>query len=312
MSTNFGARYYTKLQEVSRLQRIDMLALIKVYVQQRLLYRLSVSESGPSFCLKGGLMIAAYNGGELLRPTDDIDLNGFGLGGIEDIEHAIRTAVEADVPNDGVTFNSASIRVQKDRGEGIIPGGKVVIEASFHTAKVQLKVDVGFGNVITPWSEDLEMDIPTLLPDHLPCPRISAYPLETIIAEKLHAMAQHGYDNTRMKDYYDIWKIQQNYEFDGETVSRAISATFEQQQRPINPAMPGLSDLFARKNEKDWKAFLRKTVMRDERLFSDVLPEVRRFVVPPLACAAGGPAPGRWIHDSGWDGLTDDFTASVK
>ncbi len=40
------------------------------------------------------------------------------------------------------------------------------------------------------------MDIPTLLPEHLPCPRISAYPLETIIAEKLHAMAQHGYDNT--------------------------------------------------------------------------------------------------------------------
>jgi predicted nucleotidyltransferase component of viral defense system len=309
MSTNFGARYYTKLQEVSRLQRIDMLALIKVYVQQRLLYRLSVSDCGSSFCLKGGLMIAAYNGGELLRPTDDIDLNGFGLGGIEDIEHAIRTAVEAEVPDDGVTFNPDSIRVQKDRGEGIIPGGKVVIEAAFHTAKVQLKVDVGFGNVITPWATELE--IPTLLPEHLPCPRISAYPLETIIAEKLHAMAQHGYDNTRMKDYYDIWKIQQHYEFNGETVSKAIAATFDQQERPINPSMPGLSDLFARKNEKDWKAFLRKTIMRDEVLFIDVLPEIREFVVPPLTCAVGGPNPGRWISESGWDGMTADLVASV-
>jgi predicted nucleotidyltransferase component of viral defense system len=309
MSTNFGARYYTKLQEVSRLQRIDMLALIKVYVQQRLLYRLSVSDCGSNFCLKGGLMIAAYNGGELLRPTDDIDLNGFGLGGIEDIELAIRTAVAADVPDDGVTFIADSIRVQKDRGEGIIPGGKLVIEAAFHTAKIQLKVDVGFGNVITPWATEIE--IPTLLPEHLPCPRISAYPLETIIAEKLHAMAQHGYDNTRMKDYYDIWKIQQNYEFDGETVSRAIFATFEQQQRPINPSMPGLSDLFARKNEKDWKAFLRKTILREEVLFNDVMPEIRGFVLPPLSGAAGGSSPGRWMPERGWDGLTSDLAASV-
>lgn len=310
MSTNFGARYYAKLQEVSRLQRIDMLALVKVYVQQRLLYRLSVSDCGSKFCLKGGLMIAAYNEGELLRPTDDIDLNGFGLGGIEDIEHAIRRAVEAEVPDDGVTFNADSIKVQKDRGEGIIPGGKVVIEAAIHTAKVLLKVDVGFGNVITPWPA--EFDIPTLLPEYLPCPTISAYPLETIIAEKLHAMAQHGYDNTRMKDYYDIWKIQQRYEFSGETVSQAILATFTQQQRPINPAMPGLSDLFAKKNEKDWKAFLRKTVMRDEKLFSEVLPEVRSFVAPPLVCAAGGPAPGRWMYESGWDGLTAEHVVSVK
>lgn len=301
MSTNFGARYFAKLQEVSKLQRVDMLALIKVYVQQRLLYRISVSHCGADFCLKGGLMIAAYNGGDLLRPTDDIDLNGFGLGGIEDIERAIRIAIAADVPEDGVSFNGESIRVQKDRGEGIIPGGKLVVDASFHTARVQIKVDVGFGNVITPWASEIE--IPTLLSDHLPCPRISAYPLETIVAEKLHAMAQHGYDNTRLKDYYDIWKIQRNYEFDGETLSQAISATFGQQQRPINPSMPGLSDLFARKSERDWKAFLRKTVVKDDVMFLDVIPEIREFAVPVLTAALEGPAPDRWLPENGWQGL---------
>mgnify|MGYP000925845346 CR=1 FL=1 len=301
MSTNFGARYFAKLQEVSKLQRVDMLALIKVYVQQRLLYRISVSDCGADFCLKGGLMIAAYNGGDLLRPTDDIDLNGFGLGGIEDIERAIRVAIDADVPEDGVLFNGDSIRVQKDRGEGIIPGGKLVIEAAFHTSRVQIKVDVGFGNVITPWASELE--IPTLLSDHLPCPKISAYPLETIIAEKLHAMAQHGYDNTRLKDYYDIWKIQRNYEFDGETLSRAIAATFEQQQRAINPSMPGLSDLFARKSERDWKAFLKKTVIKDDVTFLDVIPEIRDFTVPVLMAASDGSAPERWAPESGWLGL---------
>lgn len=302
MSTNFGARYFARLQEVSKLQRVDMLALIKVYVQQRLLYRISVSDCGADFCLKGGLMIAAYNGGDLLRPTDDIDLNGFGLGGIEDIEAAIRTAVAADVPEDGVVFNADSIRVQKDRGEGIIPGGKLVIDASFHTARVQIKVDVGFGNVITPWASEIE--IPTLLADHLPCPRISAYPLETIIAEKLHAMAQHGYDNTRLKDYYDIWKIQQNYEFDGDTLAKAIAATFGQQQRRINPEMPGLTDLFARKSERDWKAFLRKTIMKDEVTLHEVVEDLRAFTVPALRAAADGSSLDRWQPETGWHGLT--------
>jgi len=301
MSTNFGARYYAKLQEVSRLQRVDMLALIKVYVQQRLLYRLSMSDCGADFCLKGGLVIAAYNGGELLRPTDDIDLNGFGLGGIEDIERAIRIAISTEVPDDGVVFNPDSIRVQKDRGEGIIPGGKLVIDAAFHSAKVQIKVDVGFGNVITPWANEIE--VPTLLAGHLPCPKISAYPLETIIAEKLHAMAQHGYDNTRLKDYYDIWKIQKSYEFRGDTLARAIAATFEQQNRALNPQMPGLSDLFARKSERDWKAFLKKTIVRDEILLSDVVSEIRYFLEPVIEAAMEGEEPDlAWQPEKGWSG----------
>jgi Uncharacterized conserved protein len=310
MATNFGARYYTKLQEVSRLQRIDMLALIKVYVQQRLLYRLSVSDCADNFCLKGGLMIAAYNGGELLRPTDDIDLNGFGLGGIEDIEHAIRTAVSVDVPDDGVVFNPDSIKVQKDRGEGIIPGGKLVIEATFHTAKVLIKVDVGFGNVITPWASELE--IPTLLPDHLPCPKISAYPLETIIAEKLHAMAQHGYDNTRLKDYYDIWKIQRNYEFDCDMLAKAVSATFEQQNRQLNSQMPGLSDLFARKSERDWKAFLKKTIFKDDISLLEVVEDLRIFLIPVIESALDdGTADLIWTPKDGWAEKSPALSSSM-
>jgi Domain of unknown function (DUF1814). len=148
-----------------------------------------------------------------------------------------------------------------------------------------------------------EIEVPTLLAGHLPCPKISAYPLETIIAEKLHAMAQHGYDNTRLKDYYDIWKIQKSYEFRGDTLARAIAATFEQQNRALNPQMPGLSDLFARKSERDWKAFLKKTIVRDEILLSDVVSEIRYFLEPVIEAAMEGEEPDlAWQPEKGWSG----------
>ena len=308
MSTNYGARYYAKLQEVSRAQRVDMLALIKAYVQQRLLYRISVADCGVDFCLKGGLMLAAYNGGDLLRPTDDIDLNGFGLGGIEDVEVAIRAALRTEVEPDGVSFSEDSIKVRKDRGEGIIPGGKVVVEAQFHTARVQINVDVGFGNVITPFAT--EMEVPTLLADLLPCPRISAYPLETIVAEKLHAIAQHGMENTRVKDYYDLWKIMRSYEFDGGVLSQAVAATFEQQNREVRVTLAGLSDAFAARSERDWRAFLRKTVGKEDVPLVSVVAELREFLVPVLAAAKEGTCPMRWIPDGGWEGASLSFGLS--
>jgi predicted nucleotidyltransferase component of viral defense system len=296
--TNYGARYYQKLQDLSRSQGIDMQTLVRLYAQQRLLYRISVSDVGAEFCLKGGLMLAAYNGGELFRSTDDIDLNGFGIGGIDEIERAIRIAIAAPVPEDGVAFDGSSLTVKKDRGEGIIPGGKVQLVAQLHTARIPLAIDVGFGNVITPFAEEVE--IPTLLSDLLPSPRVYGYPLETIVAEKLHAMAQHGLANTRLKDYYDVWRIQSRYDFEGSELSKAITATFRQQDRKLVVNMPALSDAFALRGERDWKAFLKKTVYKDEVTLSQVMPQIREFLVPPMETALGLAPAMDWFHDRGW------------
>lgn len=301
--TNYGARYYQKLQDLSRAQRIDMQSLVRLYAQQRLLYRISVSDVGAEFCLKGGLMLAAWNGGELFRSTDDIDLNGFGIGGIEEIERAIRTAIAAEVPEDGVTFDLNSLTVKKDRGEGIIPGGKVQLVAQLHTARIPLAIDVGFGNVITPFAEEVE--IPTLLSDLLPSPRVYGYPLETIVAEKLHAMAQHGLANTRLKDYYDVWRILHKYDFECLELARAIDATFKQQDREIAVNLPALTNAFAARGERDWKAFLKKTVYKDEVTLSEVMPQLREFLTAPIMAAIdlrqGRPVePLEWRHESGW------------
>lgn len=296
---NKGASVYAKLKNLSRDRGIDMQSLVRLYAQQRLLYRISVSSVGPRFCLKGGLMLAAYNRGDVLRPTEDIDFNGFGEGGLEDIEDAIRVALATEVPDDGVEFETDNLKTVKDR-EGIIPGGKVVVTGRVHTARIQVRVDVGFNNVVIP--DARPMEIPTILPDVAPMPVIAGYPLETIVSEKLHAMAQFGHDNTRHKDYYDVWRILGSYEIEGATLSDAIAGTFALQRRPVDPGMPGLSDEFAAENERAWRAFLRKTSLEDDVSLSDVVRSLREFLVP--AMSPEGARGALWVPGEGWKGLS--------
>ena len=294
MARNIGASVYEKLRNVSREKGIDMQSLLRLYAQQRLLYRISVSECAPQFCLKGGIMLAAHNGGDMVRPTDDMDFNGFGEGGIAEVEAALRSAATAAVPEDGVRFEVGSMKVLKDR-EGNIPGGKVVLDGFVHTARVRVRVDVGFGNVITPGAHPME--IPTLLPDVVPRPVIAGYPLETIVSEKLHAIAQFGDDNTRHKDYYDIWRIAQGYEIDGGTLCSAVVNTFAQQGRVAATAMPGLSDRFAMENVRAWTAFTRKTGLKDAPDMTEAILDLRAFLVPAIT---GACSDSRWMPGEGW------------
>jgi len=89
-------------------------------------------------------------------------------------------------------------------------------------ARINLQVDIGFGDVITPAPDDVEY--PSLL--GFPSPRLHAYPKETVIAEKLEAMVVLGMANSRMKDFYDVWMMSRELKFDGQTLARAIQAPF--------------------------------------------------------------------------------------
>jgi len=237
---NVSASVYAKLRNHARAKGLDTQTVLARYVQERLLHRLSVSEEAENFCLKGGLLIAAYNNGDLLRPTEDIDFNGFDEdGSVARIKDAMRCVLATDVEDDGVIFDISSMRVVKSRDDGVIPGGKVLVHAVVHTARVDLKIDVGFGNVITPGVSPVEF--PSLLDGTAPRPLIKAYPLETTIAEKLHAMAQFGYENTRLKDHFDILILSRIRRFDGAVLAQAIERTFERQGRPIPETLEGLS-----------------------------------------------------------------------
>ena len=103
---------------------------------------------------------------------------------------------------------------------------RVTFEARLGKIRIPLQVDIGFGDAVTPQAQQEEF--PTLL--DLPAPILLTYPRETAIAEKFEAIVNLGLTNSRMKDYYDIWLLSQQFDFDGVNLVRAIEATFRRRR----------------------------------------------------------------------------------
>lgn len=138
------------------------------------------------------------------------------------------------VEPDGIAFDPGSIQVEDIREDQEYQGRRVKLKGVLGQAQINLQIDIGFGDVITP--EAQEIDYPTLL--GLPPPRILAYPKETVVSEKLQAMIALGMFNSRMKDFYDLWVMSKQFPFDGETLTRAIQATFERYFRLFSAQKP--------------------------------------------------------------------------
>lgn len=307
MARNVGESVLAKLKNLSREQGVEPAALATRYALERLLYRISLVEAARGVSLKGGLLMSVYHGGDLLRPTRDLDLNlpsadGGADGAAETVVALVREAAAVAVePDDGVVFDVANLKGKRER-EGLVPSAKLSLWARIHTARVPVEVDAGFGNAVTPEARPAE--VPTLLARDFPRPTLPAYPLESVVSEKTHAMVQHGLLNTRHKDYYDIWRLISRLALRGDTLVAAMRNTFERQGRAIPAGTPsGLSDEFGAANELPWRAFLRKAGAGDAPSYLEVVRQVRGFLLPVLEAARGdAPEPGDWEPETGWSG----------
>jgi len=120
--------------------------------------------------------------------------------------------------DDGVTFDAKSVRAARIKEDAEYEGVRVTLTGHIGTARLDLQVDVGFGDAVTPAATVVEF--PTLL--GAPPPKLRAYPRESVVAEKLEAMVHLGVTNSRMKDFFDVWFLSQTFAFDGTVVSAAI------------------------------------------------------------------------------------------
>jgi hypothetical protein len=151
-----------------------------------------------------------------------------------------------------------------------------------------LQVDIGFGDVVTPEAKTVEY--PTLL--DFPAPSLRAYPKETVVSEKVQAMVALGILNSRMKDFYDVWTMSQEFKFGGKTLARAIRATFDRRKTLIPRATPvALTEEFAKTPEKvkQWNAFLSKNKLDvGNSTFPQIIAGLNGFLAPPLSAIAEG------------------------
>ncbi len=205
-----------------------------------------------------------------------------------------------DVEPDGLTFDPGSIQVTAIREDQEYQGQRVQLTARLERARINLQIDIGFGDVVTAAPE---VEYPTLL--DFPAPRLRAYTKEAVIAEKLQAMVSLGLLNSRMKDFYDLWMISRAFDFDGATLAQAIQSTFERRRTEVPAGTPpALTPEFARDPTKvtQWKAFLRRNRLDVSGVeFGQIIEELAGFLVPLLSVIANRaefnrtwPAGGPW------------------
>ncbi len=142
-----------------------------------------------------------------------------------------------------------------------------------------MQADVGFGDRIHPAA--VQADYPIIL--DFPAPSISMYPVETVIAEKVEAMIHLGTLNSRMKGFYEIWRLSQQFEFDPAVLSGAIRLTLENRNTKLISWSELVADL--QKNdsfETQWGAFLKKTAVSGPDSFREVLDQITIFLTPLL------------------------------
>ena len=207
--------------------------LLNRYARERLLYRLSQSPHRDRFILKGAMLFSVW-AQKPFRSTWDADFLSFGPSDVASV-----VAVFREICGNGSIDSVDGVRFDPESAEGVpirehaeYDGVQVQLSAYLGVAHIPVKIDVGFGDTITP--EAQEVELPVLL--DLPVPCLRGYPMETVIAEKLQAMTVLTATNSRMKDFYDVWVLQSQFTFDGVTLSEAIKATFARRRTGVAPS----------------------------------------------------------------------------
>jgi predicted nucleotidyltransferase component of viral defense system len=246
----------SRLTNIAQKEKQTYQLILIRYFTERLIYRLSISDFKSHFCLKGGALLYAFEQ-ETSRPTMDLDLLGIHITNEQlKLKTVFQTISQIICEEDGVIFLSDAITTSELQKEGRYSGVRLKIEGRLGNIRQMLQIDVGFGDIVTP--APVEMTYPTLL--LMPSPLILAYSIETVIAEKFEAMISLAAQNTRMKDFYDVFKLLQNDGYQENILTDAISNTFRQRATPFveNPVV--FTQDFANdpKRHLQWNAFFRK------------------------------------------------------
>lgn len=178
--------------------------IMRNYVMERFLERISLSKYRNNFILKGGMLVSAMVGLDT-RSTMDIDTTIKNmLLSVENAKEMIEEIIAIPI-DDGMTFSIKSVGKIMDEAE--YSGVRANLEATLETMRTPLKVDISTGDIITPrevlYNFRLMFEERTI--------SILAYNLETVLAEKMETVIARGVANTRLRDYYDLHILQNEY-----------------------------------------------------------------------------------------------------
>lgn len=278
--TNHGFSVRNKLINLMKASGKEYMYLLQRYLNERLLYRVSVSRFRDNFLLKGGSLLYAIDGLNV-RPTVDIDFMAMKINrDREFLTDVFKEILAIICEEDGVTFAPESIATSAITVDKKYPGTRFEFMASLDSIRQKMSIDIGFGDVITP--APVVIDFPILIVGS-PAVTLKAYSLETVIAEKFHAMIDRDLTNSRMKDFFDCHQIIKAHpEIIGEPLKEAIFATFRNRQLAPNPDLKLFEESFASNPImlSRWNAFIIRIKWQEPLSFEEAVSTVTTLLKP--------------------------------
>ena len=251
--------------------------LFTVYGLERTIYRLSISKYVANFTLKGGIFLYAVFDGNYSRATTDIDFLAQKISNDAEEMKAVFKEIFSLEVDDPLRFDLDSLDVIPITEFKKYHGVNVSVKAYLDRTKIPISIDIGFGDVIVPGKA--EMDFPVLLSDEVP--RVYAYSLASAVAEKFESIVSLAYDNSRFKDYYDIYVLAHRHEFSGKELADALKETFENRHTSMGEIV-ALEDGFADDpiRQSRWRSFVKKKKAMLPVSMEETIAVIRAFLLP--------------------------------
>ena len=213
--------FKAKINNYAKVNHLPAQVVLQNVMFERFLDRLSKSEYRDKFVIKGGILVSALVGLDA-RATMDLDTT---LRKLTLTEEKVREAVEkicvVDLSDD-ISFRINS--VAPIRRDDVYGGFRVKIEALYEDIVTPLSIDVSTGDVITP--EAVEYEIGGIMDDTVRI-KVWGYNIETALAEKVETILSRDVLNTRPRDYYDVFILTEEQEYDPAVFKDALRATAE-------------------------------------------------------------------------------------
>ena len=263
------------IRNLSKEVGIEAHVLIRKYMMERFLERVSSSKYNGSFILKGGMLVAAFVGVEA-RATMDIDTTIKGIPvTIVDMERTITEISNIDL-EDNVKFRIKKVSEIMDEAE--YSGIRFSMDALLDGAVIPLKIDISTGDVITP--REMAYSYKLMFEDRtIP---IMTYPIETVLAEKLETVILISITNTRMRDFYDIHILLKSQNIDSDILALALERTAKKRGN-FNLLENAESVLKVVKSDEDmkrlWDIYQKKFKYAGEYTWDEVIHSVRELSI---------------------------------
>lgn len=263
-----------KVRNFAKEKNISAQAVLQIYLMNRFLYRLSLTEYKEKFVIKGGMLISSIVGIEH-RATMDLDTS---LKSLPLTKDAIKKAFEticAVLVGDGIDFSFDSIVPIRDDDE--YGGYRVGFFGTFGKIKAPMSMDISTGDVITPgatkhmFSDVFEEGMIF---------ELWSYPIETVLAEKIETILSRGVDNTRPRDFYDVYMLS-GLSYDSSVFKTAfIATTTHRESLEKIKDFKGIVQTISNSPEmnKRWESYAQQMPYANGITFSDTINAILGFL----------------------------------